>query len=64
MQVDQHQLHRHEAPDDGLAEDDGIVGKAGDEEQHEQDLAHKLNDAGEEGQHFLTQALQGIAPEI
>lgn len=61
MQVDQHKVRRHEAPDDGLTEDDGVIGKLRDEEEHEHDLAHQLNDTGEEGQDLLPQALQGVA---
>ena len=50
VQVDQHEVRRHEAPDDGLTEDDGVIGKLRDEEEHEYHLAHQLNDTGEEGQ--------------
>ena len=35
-----HKICRHEAPDDGLAQDDGIVGVARDEHQHKDHLAH------------------------
>ena len=35
-----HEICRHEAPDDGLAQDDGVVGVARDEHQHKDHLAH------------------------
>ena len=61
MQINQHEIRRHEAPDDGLAQDDRIVGKLRDEHQHEDHLAHQFDDAGEQRQHLLAQALQGVA---
>ena len=38
--VHRHEICRHEAPDDGLAQDDGVVGVARDEYQHKDHLAH------------------------
>ena len=61
MPVCDKQLYGHEAPDDRLAEDDRVILKAGDEEQDEDDLAQKLDDAGQQGQHLLAHALQSVA---
>ena len=61
MPVCYKQFYGHEAPDDRLAEDDRVILKAGDEEQDEADLAPKLADAGQRGQHLLAQALQSVA---
>ena len=55
-----HEICRHEAPDDGLAQDDGVVGVARDEHQHKDHLAHQLDDAGKQRQHLLPKALQGV----
>ena len=55
-----HEIRRHEAPDDGLAQDDGVVGVARDEHQHKDHLAHQLDDAGKQRQHLLPKALQGV----
>ena len=48
MPVCDKQFYGHEAPDDRLAEDDRVILKAGDEEQDEDDLAQKLDDAGQD----------------
>ena len=61
MPVCDKQFYGHEAPDDRLAEDDRVILKAGDEEQDEDDLAQKLDDAGQQGQHLLAHALQSVA---
>ena len=61
MPVCYQQFYGHEAPDDRLAEDDRVILKAGDEEQDEDDLAQKLDDAGQQGQHLLAHALQSVA---
>ena len=63
MPVCYQQFYGHEAPDDRLAEDDRVILKAGDEEQDEDDLAQKLDDAGQQGQHLFAQALQSVAGE-
>lgn len=60
MEINGDQIRCHEAPDDGLAEDDGVILELRDEENDEHDLAHELDDAGEEGQDFLTEALEGV----
>ena len=61
MPVCDKQFYGHKAPDDRLAEDDRVILKAGDEEQDEDDLAQKLDDAGQQGQHLLAHALQSVA---
>ena len=61
MQVHRHQICRHEAPDDGLAQDDRIVLEFRDEHQHKDHLAHQLDHAGEQRQHLLAKALQRVA---
>ena len=40
VQVHRHQICRHEAPDNGLAQDDSIVLELRDEHQHKDHLAH------------------------
>ena len=59
--IDGHEVGCHDAPDDGLTEDDRIVPKLRDEQHDEDDLAHQLDDAGEERQHLVAKALQGVA---
>ena len=59
--IDGHKISRHDAPDDGLTEDDRIVPKLRDEQHDEDDLAHQLDDAGEERQNLVAKALQGVA---
>lgn len=61
VQVHRHQICRHEAPDDGLAQDDRIVLEFRDEHQHKDHLAHQLDHAGEQRQHLLAKALQRVA---
>ena len=53
---------RHEAPDNGLAQDNGVVGVARDEHQHKDHLAYQLDDAGKQRQHLLPKALQSVSP--
>ena len=53
------QLGGHDAPDDGFAPDNGVVAENGDQQSYEEGFADELDDAGNHGQYFLTDALQG-----
>ena len=60
MEIDGDQICCHEAPDDGLTEDNGVIFKFRDEEDNEHNLTHELDDTGKEGENFLAEALEGV----
>lgn len=54
-----HELGSHDAPDNGFAPDNGAIGEAGNQQGHEEGFADELDDAGDHGQDFFADALQG-----
>lgn len=51
----------HDAPDDGLGQDDAEIVQPGDEQHHRRQLAEGLAQAGHDGRDVVADALQGVA---
>lgn len=60
MQADD-QRDDHDRPDDGFGQDDAEVAERRDQQHDRTDFAEGLAQAGNDGSHMITDALQGVA---